>query len=245
MKLKSIARYLFSKHKKHLFINILVFIIGWFFIYVGLNSTPTLASILISIGASLFATGIVLLLDIWKRYATDKIAEKIDNIITESGVEWISKKRDLDKYDDLIANMQNSLDICGYSLGGFFESYGASIKKKQNTTIRVLFVNPDSTVSAQRVKIEGKHEDQFKALFSTFTNFFKDTNFVENRTIDFPLSTMIYRIDDTMFVGPHFYKKQSKATLTMELSKDKWLFDEYQKEFDRMWESAEPLNKRT
>jgi len=43
------------------------------------------------------------------------------------------------------------------------------------------------------------------------------------------------------FVGPHFYKKQSKATLTMELKKNKWMYDEYQKEFDRMWTDAKPI----
>jgi hypothetical protein len=52
---------------------------------------------------------------------------------------------------------------------------------------------------------------------------------------------MIYKIDDVMFIGPHFYKKKSKSTLTIEISEGQWLFNEYQNEFNRMWEDAQQI----
>lgn len=46
---------------------------------------------------------------------------------------------------------------------------------------------------------------------------------------------MIYRIDDVMYVGPYFYKMNSKATNTFKLKKKGWLFEKYQEEFNNMW----------
>jgi hypothetical protein len=51
---------------------------------------------------------------------------------------------------------------------------------------------------------------------------------------------MVFRIDDIMFVGPYFSSKPSKATPTYEIKneKDAWLFNDYQNEFNNLWEKA-------
>lgn len=46
---------------------------------------------------------------------------------------------------------------------------------------------------------------------------------------------MIYRIDDVMYVGPYFYKMNSKATNTFKLKKKGGVFEKYQEEFNNMW----------
>ncbi len=237
--------YLLSR-KVYLLINIIILLLGYCFINKGISmfeSNATDSNIYVSIGTSLIATGIVIFLDLWKRLTIKKITEKIQNIINESGIERVYKKRDLDTYDDLVNNLKVSLDICGYSLGGFFESFNEILSKKaqNNIKVRVLFVDPDSEAAKQRAKIEGKSVRLFKERIETFKNYFENINSIEIRKIDVPLSSMIYRIDDVMFVGPHFYKKQSKSTLTIELAKQKWLFDEYQQEFNRMWDDANTI----
>lgn len=236
-------KYLLNK-KVYILINIIILLLGYFLISKGMNLikyNPTASNIYVSIGTSLIATGIVVFLDLWKKLTIKKITEKIQNVINESGIEQVSKKRDLDRYDDLINDLKESLDICGYSLGGFFESFSDTIKSKNKTKVRVLFVNPDSEASKKRAEIEGKSIVLFKEKFETFKNYFKEDSHIEIKTIDIPLSSMIYRIDEVMFIGPHFYKKQSKSTLTVELAKNKWLFDEYQQEFNRMWDDANPI----
>ncbi|MBK8624650.1 MAG: hypothetical protein IPN86_03425 [Saprospiraceae bacterium] len=240
-----IIKYLSSK-KVYLLINIIILLFGYGFINKGINlidTNLTGSNIYVSIGTSLIAAGIIIFLDLWKMLTINKITEKVKNIINESGVERIFKKRDLDRYDDLIKNLNESLDICGYSLGGFFESFGEAIinKSQNNIKVRVLFVDPESEAARQRAEIEGKSVQLFKERIQTFNNYFNGYSFVEIRKIGVPLSSMIYRIDDVMFIGPHFYKKQSKSTLTIELAKQKWLFIEFQKEFDRMWNDAKHL----
>jgi hypothetical protein len=49
---------------------------------------------------------------------------------------------------------------------------------------------------------------------------------------------MLFRIDDTMYVGPHFFGKPSKGTVTLELEKSGWLFKEFEAEFNRMWDAS-------
>lgn len=77
------------------------------------KSNVLVSNIYVSIGTSLIATGIVLFLDLWNKLTIKKVTEKIKNVINESGIERVSKKRDLDRYDNLIDNLNDSLDICG------------------------------------------------------------------------------------------------------------------------------------
>ncbi len=67
---------------------------------------------------------------------------------------------------------------------------------------------------------------------------FKGIDNIKIKKISTPLTTMIYRIDDILFIGPHFYKKSSKSTVTYEINKQGWIFNEYLEEFERLWKDA-------
>ena len=38
---------------------------------------------------------------------------------------------------------------------------------------------------------------------------------------------MIFRIDDKMFIGPYMYKRDSKSTVTFEVTVEGWMFRQY------------------
>lgn len=225
--------------------NLVILFIGYVLIHVGncnevQQPTSNIGSIQISIGTSLIAAAVVMFLDLIRHVSINKIFEQLNNIIVDAGLVWVYKKRDIDKYDDLMNNIQAELDIAGYSLGAFFDSYSDILKakvSKSSIRVRILLVNPESTFSQNRASIEGRGNDAFKEKIDTLLKFFKGDK-IEIKFLDAPLSTMIFRIDDIMFVGPHFYRKQSKATLTQELKKDHWMFNEYQEEFEKMWSDS-------
>lgn len=240
-------KYLLNK-KVYLLVNFIIIATGYFLISKGLNiakgDNPNISNIYVSIGTSLIATGIVVFLDLWKNFSISKMLEKIKNIINDGGIQYVYPKRDIDRYDLLMKNISNSLDITGYSLGGFFDSFSEVLKEKMlksKLQIRVIFVDPSSLAAEMRADTEGKSIEIFRQRINTFKNYFQDIEGIEIRFLNAPLSIMIFRIDDVMFVGPHFYQKQSKSTFTMELKKDKWIFNEYQKEFERMWENSKPF----
>lgn len=229
--------------KVYLLLNIIVLLVG--FIMVGLGLTcdkPTTSDgIFISIGTSLIAAGIVTILDLFRQLSIASLLEKHNNIISDAGIEWVYQKRDIDKYDSLVKNLNFELDIAGYSLGSFFDSYSKIIKSKvkdKKISVRILLVNPDSKYSLNRAEIEGRGKNGFKEKIETLTKFFEYVEGVEIRYLDAPLSTMIFRIDNVMFIGPHLYSAQSKATYTQELKNDHWLFDVHNNEFLEMWNDA-------
>lgn len=237
-----------SKNKTHLLINIIILLVGYaLIIYSDCFSGSDLkrSNIYTAIGTSLIATALVLVLDLWRKFTIKELNKQIQNVINSAGIARVSKSRSLERYDDLMKKLKTSLDICGYSLGSFFENYSDLLNEKttnKNIKVRVLFVNPDCEAAKIRADIESKNIKLFKEKLKTFSNHFKDNTNVEIKLIDVPLSSMIFRIDKVMFVGPHFYKRQSSATLTKELSHGKWLFTAYQSEFDRMWEDASNFN---
>ncbi|MBK0379324.1 hypothetical protein [Mucilaginibacter segetis] len=238
------------KNSIYLLVNIIILLLGAYLIKSGTcldvnSSDQSNSTISISIGTSLIAASIVMFLDLFRQLSISRIFAQLQNIVYDAGLQHIYKKRDIDKYDDLVSEMSSSLDIVGYSLGAFFESYSDILQVKTNknpVNLRIMLVDPDSLFSKNRAQNELKSEGAFREKITTMLRFFKGNSKVEIRFFHSPISSMIFRIDKVMFVGPHFYKKQSKATTTMEIKQGHWLFEEYQQEFERMWADASPVD---
>jgi len=219
----------------YLLINALIFFLAFFFIIKGYSrNTPAHRdAIYLSIGTSLVAAGVITLLDL------------VNNVIFDCGINHVFQKRDLDKYDSLMKKLSRNLDITGYSLNAFYESYADLIIKKiksdHSIKIRILVVNPDSLFAKHRAELEDKNYESIKNSIDRIKTKFACFDNVELRKIDSPLTTMIFKIDTVMFIGPHFHKKPSKSTITLELNKDGWLYIEYQNEFKRLWRDSTKL----
>lgn len=234
-------------------VTIIVFLLGFIFVTLAFGGAKIDSniknSIFVSIGTSLIAGSIVSALDIWRVMEQDELRDGIENIIVSAGIIRVYKKRDLDRYDSLINDMKDSIDITGYSIRGFFQSYKTQIvniiKKYPKFKIRILLVDPRTACSREK-EIEENHSYNgiFKASVITVLEFFKeyllkeDYSNVEIRCIPHQLSTMIFRIDKSMFIGPYLYKKDSKSTVTYELEDGGWMFTNYQNEFDNLWKDA-------
>ena len=228
----------------YLLADIIIFLVAFLFIFKGYNpsNTDQKNAVYLAIGTSLIAAGIVALLELWKDLSKNKMLEKINNVILSGGINYLFQKRDLDKYDQLMKNLNNRLDITGYSLNAFYESYGDLLVQKTSElpylVVRMVVVNPDTAFSKHRAELEGKSNKSIKDSVNRLKNKFEGIDNIKLKYLDSPLTTMIFRIDDIMFIGPHFYRKPSKSTLTLEIDKNGWLFEEYEKEFERMWKDA-------
>lgn len=239
--LKVIAEYIFIKKAKYSLINLMMLLVGCAITYFGNTKHNT---IIVAIGTSIIAAGIVAMLDIWREISNDKTSKQIQTIILDGGLESIYRKRDLDEYDELINNVRENLDISGYSLRGFMDSYKEIILSKcsiqKDLKIRIMLVDPKSMFSQEREKIEnnGNCRGLYESSMNNIYLAFKDLDNVEIRTINAQLTTMIYRIDKVLYIGPHFYKKSSKSTVTYKINEGGWLFAEYMDEFDRMWKDG-------
>lgn len=231
----------------YLSINIVLFSLAFIFICKGYNpnNTDQKNAIYLAIGTSLIAAGIVALLELWKDLSKNKMLERINNIILDGGLDQVFPKRDLDKYDHLMNNLRSNLDITGYSLNAFYESYVDLIVEKvrqiPSIDIRILVVSPESDFSKHRATLEGKSYESVKNSIDRLRKKFNTFENINIKQINTPLTTMIFKIDNVMFVGPHFYKKPSKSTLTIELNRDGWLYEEFEKEFEKLWRDGTEL----
>jgi hypothetical protein len=147
-------------------------------------------------------------------------------------------------------SLSSRLDIAGYSLRAFNESFGdilaAKLQAEPRLRARLLLVDPASARSNERDRIEGVHAPQTfqKSVDSIIHRFGMALN-VEIHLLDGDLTTMVFRIDNTMFVGPQFISKASRSTATFELQKaeEAWLFEQFEQEFEAMWKTARPLRQ--
>lgn len=242
----NIIHYILKRKKIYIGTTAIVFILGFILILWGIdvNQNQIKNTILVSIGTSLIAGGITAVLELFKNVNKDKIYQNLDRVILQAGIENVYKKRDLDEYDEFIISAKESIDVMGYSLRGFFQSYKDILldkaKKNSDFKVRILLVNPDSEFSKWREKNEdGKEFGTYKKSLKVIQTGFETSPNIDIKLIDAPLSYMIYRIDNVMYVGPYFYGKSSKSTNTIKLDKEGWLFKEYQLEFDHMWEAGE------
>lgn len=242
----------FKSHwKLYISIDIVILCFGYIFIQIGYSLSSkhnTFSMICLSIGTSLIAAGIVAILELWRGFRQSKVMSEVNSVIFDAGVKNIYNKRDLDKYDKLMERLNESLDIVGYSLSSFYGSYADLIEKKilnaHALKVRILFIDPDSIFSKNREELEGNKKGTFKNdVEKLVKKFSKYQSNIEIRKINSSLTSMVFRIDNVMFVGPHFYKKESKSTHVFELSRDGWLFEEYQREFDKLWDESEACEK--
>jgi hypothetical protein len=203
---------------------------------------PGKGIVYISIGTSLIAGGIISFLIFLYQNIQETEQEKFDNIFT-AGLDSVYPKRDLDRYDELIKKLSYCIDVTGYSLRGFFESFRdiviEKLKRDSRIKVRILVVDPDSVFSKEREKIEGHPEGTFKDSVQTVKSYFsKYSNNIEIRKINFQLPCMIFRIDNVMFIGPYLFQRPSKSTVTFELNRNGWLFEMFEKEFDNLWSNS-------
>ena len=207
---------------------------------------PSVSKIPSSIGTSLVASGIVVVLDLIHKRITNEDAGATKAIL-KSGLANIYDRRDIDKYHSLMKSLSSRLDISGYSLRSFHDSFAQvvadELRRNQGLRVRLLAVNPESTQSRAREASEGHTPGTFATSIARLQRAFAFSSNVEIRVIDSELTTMVFRLDNVMFVGPQFLSSPSRATVTMEIHKgqEAWLFRAYEAEFQKMWEAARPI----
>jgi len=222
----------------YLLVVLLLLALGLVFILSG-------GTVLPSIGTSLFASGIVGLLELVYRRITGEDTTTVEAIIG-SGLHAVYEQRSLDEYRSLVQSVSGQLDIAGYSLRSFLESFGQilvdRLGRNRSLRVRMLLVDPKSPNSQARERLENHAPGTFSKSIENVHRTFDEVPNVEIRLLHADLTTMIFRLDRVMFVGPQFVSKSSRATATLELRQTKhaWLFRDYEQEFDAMWNSAVP-----
>lgn len=232
-----------NKTKIIILINIIIIFLGIIFTLYGYFNDN---QIIINVGAGFVTSGIVAIfyliyphLDIEKDYLRFRKMGLID----------VFQRRNLSQeYSELLVKAEKQIDVLGLGLDHFREDNSEIVKAKalEGVLVRLLAIKPESQVSSIRSYQENDlRGETIEIPLQKLKSYVRDVN----RTIDkldkgnkiqlkfynaVP-STMIFRIDSVMFVGPYLHKIPSRNTITYKLEIDTEVFKQYDKHFNDLW----------
>ena len=196
----------------------------------------------ISVGASILATGLCsVLYQVLIRHTREE--KRRLGEMRAAGLLAVHKKRELtQKYEDLVRNCELQLDVLGWSLRRFHDSYADLIlsrcKAAPALRVRLLVVDPDSEEARFRVKSEGEGATYFHDCLRTLQAFAaKCPRAIQIRKLlpSVRIPSMFFRIDSRAFVGPYFHGERSNLAITYECEDTGWSFRMYAEQFESLW----------
>jgi hypothetical protein len=111
--------------------------------------------------------------------------------------------------------------------------------------VRFALGNPDSPAVAQRGQEEGIRAALAARCQMTLTRLqpLSSTSGLEIRTHTTPLYTSMFRADDTLIANPHLYGAPASDNPAIVIKRDDApnLWNDHRLAFERVWESAHPI----
>ena len=232
-----------DKTKIIILINIIIIFLGIIFTVYGYFKDD---QIVINIGAGLVTSGIVAIfyliyphLDIENDYLRFRKMGLID----------VYQRRNLSQeYLELLDKAEKQIDVLGLGLDHFREDNGEIVKAKalEGIQIRLLAIKPESQVSSIRSYQENDlRGEKIEIPLEKLKSYVRDVNETivklnEGNKIQLKFynavpSTMIFRIDNIMFIGPYLHKISSRSTITYKIESDTEIFKQYEKHFNDLW----------
>lgn len=232
-------------NNKSIIVGLLTIIAGGILVYCGRFQWISEQSLLIGIGCSLLASGLVILLQALLvdakifSYAEDWGLTKIYNTRSEKNADT----------DGQLINTKEKIDIVAFGLKSFRDRYNRDMQTIVNkgVNIRILTMNPseENCFLKQREIEEHETEGQILNSINELVSWADEINRQAKSkrsgsitikgykcmTLDF-----YWRADDELFIGPYWYGRGSQQTITYKFEKGKKGFELYTGYFDELWE---------
>ncbi|MDP3065319.1 MAG: hypothetical protein Q8N08_01135 [Methanobacteriaceae archaeon] len=230
-----------DKTKIIILINIIIILLGLIFIGYSQND-----QIILNIGAGLLASGIVAIfyliyphIDFERDYLRFR----------QMGLKDIYLRRDQSQeYSELLKKAQKNIDVLGLGLNQFREDNESIIKEKSlnGVAVRLLVVDSKSPIlsirSYQENDLKGETIDiplkklkNYAIEVNKIIDELKKGKKIQIKRYNAVPSTMIFRIDDIMFVGPYLHNLPSRTTITFKIENNTELFKQFENHFNELW----------
>ena len=226
---------------KSIVAGLVCLIIGIILILLDIFSFKTPQNLWISIGCSLIASGVVILL-------TSLFVERIKvNSLDEWSIKKIYATRS-EKNADSDPNLnkaQYCVDGIAFGLSSFRSKYTKKVEQalRNGVNFRLITMDPNGDFIHFREKEEGEVEGNIQKSINDLVNW---ANKLNNRkykgkiviksyncmTLDF-----YWRVDNTIYIGPYWYGYKSSDTITYSFTKGGKAFNLYSEYFESLWEN--------
>ena len=234
---------------KSIIAGLIVLIIGIFMILLDVFYLKTDMNLWISIGCSLIASALVILLN-------DLFVDKISiNPIDEWKINKIYATRaekNADS-DSALDKAKYQIDAIAFGLKSFRTQQTKKVESclRNGINFRIITMNPESKFVKEREIEEGETEGQIKNTIQQLIIWADDLNKknykgkiivkgYSSMTLDF-----YWRVDNELYVGPYWYGTSSQHTITYKYISGGKGFNLYTDYFEKLWDSKQLLNPLT
>ena len=228
---------------KSLFAALVIIVVGIGLCIVSAYVITPWDNILLSIGCSLIASGLVilmhdffverkpaLLLDEWK-------IEKIYSTRAEKSAES----------DPELNYAKYCIDVVAFGLASFRSKHKSKVEAclRKGINFRIITMDPDSQYVNDRDKEENQSVGTTKYSIQQLIEWADNLNSKNMRgkiivkgyscmTLDF-----YWRVDDALYVGPYWYGTSSQQTITYKFLSGGKGFSQYTEYFESLWENKQ------
>ena len=137
---------------------------------------------------------------------------------------------------------KKNIDIIALGMRAYRDAKGEVIKSKldSNVQLRILTMNPDNELLKVKEKEENVSEGSIKKDIEELINWGKslkkEGNNITIKIYDaYPLDSYL-RIDNTIYVGPQWYKTTSQQTMAYEFTEGGKGYICYTNYFNKLWD---------
>ncbi len=223
---------------KSIIVGLLVLIIGILLIILDLFSAKTDTNLWISIGCSLIASGLVILLN---AVCVERIK---DNPLKEWGISNIYPSRAIMNTDCEVSvdNAEHQVDVIAFGLHSYRDAKSKTTLKllSKGVNFRIITMDPDSEFVYQRAKEEGEVKEQISNSIRQLVEWANDLNKKSKKgkiTVKgYSCMTLSFywRVDGEIYTGPYWYGKRSQQTISYKFTSGK-TFKAYTEYFESLW----------
>ena len=237
-----------KKFLTSLIAGLVVVIFGICSVLLDIFLLNTKQNLWISIGCSLIASGLVIVL-------TELFVDRVkENPLDVWGIKRIYQSRSKmnDDCDISLKKAKYKVDAVAFGLKSFRTEQDKLARDllRRGVNFRIITMDPDSPFIAQREKEEKENEGQIKNTIIQLIQWADNLNRQGNKgkiiikgyscmTLDF-----YWRVDDDIYIGPYWYGLGSQQTISYKYTEGSG-FDMYSDYFDRLWNDQELLTTLT
>lgn len=228
---------------KSLFAGIVIVLLGVALCIVSAYVIPTWEVISLSIGCSLIASGLVILMHdffIERKQVSELTEWKIEKI-------YSTRAERNAEADPNIENARYCIDGIAFGLSTFRTMYGRKIEQclRKGVQIRLLTMDPEGLFISFREQEEKTAEGGIKDTIYEMVRWADELN--QNNTKGkivikaYNSMTLDYywRVDNELYVGPYWYGYKSSDTITYKFRAGGRGFQHYGEYFEKLWEDKE------
>lgn len=237
---------------KSLFAGVGIILIGVVMCIASVWTAQPWDNILLSIGCSLIASGLVILMHDFF------VERKKVSILDEWKIERIFSTRAEKnaESDPGLVKAKYRVDVIAFGLGSFRSKQTPKVETclRKGVNFRIITMMPDSPYAAERDKEENKNNGTTSYSIQQLVEWADKLNSRSMRgkvivkgyscmTLDF-----YWRVDDVIYIGPYWYGVESQQTITYKYLAGGKGFTQYSEYFETLWNNTDlcrPLTQLT